>query len=83
MASVGKPWSDAGPVVWFWTAWPLESEREPFILVCILFSCVRHACTIWIFESTLFLSVFVLLVVRLMETEVKYRQSAIFALKQI
>lgn len=66
---MGKPWSDAGPVVWLWTAWPLESKREPFILMGILFSCVRHACTIWIFEGTLFFSQ--CLVVRLRETEVK------------
>lgn len=56
LASVGRPWSDAGPVVCFRTVRPLESEKEPFILMCILFSCVRHACTIWSLEGTLPLS---------------------------
>lgn len=53
LASVGKTWFDAGSAVWLRIVRPLESKKKPFILMCILFSCVRQAYTIWIFEGML------------------------------
>lgn len=72
LASVGKPWFDAGPVVWLRIVRPLESKKKAFILMCILFSCVRQASTIWIFEGMLSLSVFVGLVVAEMKAVLIY-----------
>lgn len=51
LASVGRLWSYAGLVVWFKAMWTLVYRTEPFILTCIPFICVTHACPICIFEE--------------------------------
>lgn len=51
LASVGRLWSHAGLVVWFRAMWTMECKKEPFILMCIPFICVIHACPICVFEA--------------------------------
>lgn len=51
LASVGRLWSYAGLVVWFKAMWTMECKKEPFILTCIPFICVTHACPICVFET--------------------------------
>lgn len=48
---MGRLWSYAGLVVWLKTMRTMESRKEPFILTCILFICVTHACPICVFEG--------------------------------